>query len=64
MSGVIAFMIQQGTTLFDIPPKLATDIRAYLVERERRKRSPKKEVYKCGTVVVSCIKFAILFFSK
>lgn len=40
-------MIQQGTTLFNIPPKLATDIRAYLAERERRKLPPKKEVYKC-----------------
>jgi hypothetical protein len=49
MSGVIAFMIQQGTTLFNIPPKLATDIQAYLAERERRKLSPKKEVYKCHT---------------
>jgi hypothetical protein len=44
MSGVIAFMIQQGTALFNIPPKLATDIRAYLAERERRKLSPKKEL--------------------
>ncbi|XP_021919562.1 uncharacterized protein LOC110829787 isoform X2 [Zootermopsis nevadensis] len=44
MSGVIAFMIQQGTTLFNIPPKLATDIRAYLAERERRKLPPKKEL--------------------
>jgi hypothetical protein len=46
MSGVIAFMIQQGTALFNIPPKLATDIRVYLAERERRKMSPKKEVAK------------------
>jgi cation transport regulator ChaC len=52
MSGVIAFMIQQGTALFNIPPKLATDIRAYLAERERRKLSPKKEVDKHVTVVV------------
>ncbi|PNF26274.1 hypothetical protein B7P43_G02660 [Cryptotermes secundus] len=44
MSRVIAFMIQQGTTLFNIPPKLATDIRAYLAERERRRLSPKKEL--------------------
>ena len=45
-------MIQQGTALFNIPPKLATDIRAYLAERERRKLSPKKEVDKHVTVVV------------
>ncbi|PSN46208.1 hypothetical protein C0J52_13145 [Blattella germanica] len=44
MSGVVAFMIQKGTSLFKIPPKLATDIRAYYIERERRKLSPKKEL--------------------
>ncbi|KAJ4439220.1 hypothetical protein ANN_07339 [Periplaneta americana] len=44
MSGVVAFMIQQGTALFNIPPKLATDIRVYLAERDRRKHSPKKEL--------------------
>jgi hypothetical protein len=54
-------MIQQGTALFNIPPKLATDIRAYLAERERRKLSPKKEVDKCITVVVICVKFLTLF---
>jgi hypothetical protein len=54
-------MIQQGTALFNIPPKLATDIRAYLAERERRKLSPKKEV---DTVVVICMKFVTLFFFK
>jgi hypothetical protein len=63
MSGVIAFMIQQGTALFNIPPKLATDIRAYLAERERRKLSPKKEVGK-HTAVVICMKSVTLFFSK
>jgi len=64
MSGVIAFMIQQGTALFNIPPKLATDIRAYLAERERRKLSPKKEVDKHITVVVIYMKFVTLFFLK
>ena len=57
-------MIQQGTALFNIPPKLATDIRAYLVERERRKMSPKKEVDKRITVVVICMKFVSIFFFK
>jgi len=58
---VIAYMIQQGTALFDIPPKLATDIRAYLAERERRKLSPKKEVDTHITAVVICMKFVTLF---
>jgi len=57
-------MIQQGTALFNIPPKLATDIRAYLAERERRKLSPKKEVDKHITVVVICMKLVTLFFFK
>jgi hypothetical protein len=57
-------MIQQGTALLDIPPKLATDIRAYLAERERRKLSPKKEVGKHTAVVVICLKFVTLFSSK
>ena len=57
-------MIQQGTALFNIPPKLATDIRAYLAERERRRLSPKKEVDKHNTVVVTCMKYVTLFFFK
>ena len=55
-------MIHQGTALFNIPPKLATDIRAYLAERERRRMSPKKEVDKHITVVVICMKFVTVFF--
>lgn len=43
-------MIQQGTTLFNVPPKLAADIHAYLAERERRKLPPKKEV--CNYVIL------------
>lgn len=46
MTGVIAFMISQGPNLFEIPPKLATDIRAYWNEKERRKISPTSEVFK------------------
>jgi len=64
MSGVIAFMIQQGTALFNIPPKLATDIRAYLAERERRKLSPKKEVDKRIAVVVICMKCVTILFQS
>ncbi|XP_055643506.1 rho GTPase-activating protein 24 [Toxorhynchites rutilus septentrionalis] len=37
MSGIISFMIKTGSRLFHIPPKLATDIRAFFVERKRRK---------------------------
>jgi len=35
-------MIRKGTELFEIPPKLATDIRVYWVEQERKLLSPKK----------------------
>ncbi|XP_050068377.1 uncharacterized protein LOC126556875 [Anopheles maculipalpis] len=37
MSGIVGFMIKTGARLFHIPPKLATDIRAYFVEQRRRK---------------------------
>ncbi|XP_062554972.1 serine-rich adhesin for platelets isoform X1 [Armigeres subalbatus] len=37
MFSIISFMITTGPRLFHIPPKLATDIRAYFVERKRRK---------------------------
>ncbi|XP_067001017.2 rho GTPase-activating protein 19 [Anabrus simplex] len=37
MSIVLAFMIRKGPELFEIPPKLATDIRAYWLEDEKRK---------------------------
>lgn len=37
MSGLISFMIGKGDELQCIPPKLATDIRAYLVEQRRKK---------------------------
>ncbi|XP_029678828.1 uncharacterized protein LOC115244943 [Formica exsecta] len=42
LSCLVAFMIRKGTELFEIPPKLATDIRAYWVEQERKLLSPKK----------------------
>ncbi|XP_012268866.2 uncharacterized protein LOC105693480 [Athalia rosae] len=42
LSGLVAFMIKKGTEIFDIPPKLATDIRAYWVEQERKLLSPTK----------------------
>lgn len=37
MSSVISFMIVKGSVIFDIPPKLATDIRAYFVEQKRKR---------------------------
>ncbi|XP_071566449.1 uncharacterized protein [Temnothorax nylanderi] len=42
LSCLVAYMIRKGTELFEIPPKLATDIRAYWVEQERKLLSPKK----------------------
>ncbi|KAG5318581.1 RHG19 protein, partial [Pseudoatta argentina] len=42
LSCLVAFMIRKGTELFEIPPKLATDIRAYWVEQEKKLLSPKK----------------------
>ncbi|KYQ55968.1 Rho GTPase-activating protein 19 [Trachymyrmex zeteki] len=42
LSCLVAFMIRKGIELFEIPPKLATDIRAYWVEQERKLLSPKK----------------------
>jgi len=42
LSCLVAFMIRKGTELFEIPPKLATDIRVYWVEQERKLLSPKK----------------------
>lgn len=37
LSGIISFMITQCTHLFEVPKKLAVDIKAYYSERERRK---------------------------
>ncbi|XP_043491751.1 uncharacterized protein LOC122517434 [Polistes fuscatus] len=42
LSCLVAFMIKKSVELFDIPPKLATDIRAYWIEQERKLLSPKK----------------------
>lgn len=42
LSCLVAFMIRKGIELFEIPPKLATDIRAYWIEQERKLLSPKK----------------------
>lgn len=43
LSGIIAFLITKSAESFRVPPKLAVDIRAYFVERERKKLlSPRK----------------------
>ncbi|CAL7945757.1 unnamed protein product [Xylocopa violacea] len=44
LSCLVAFMIRKENELFEIPPKLATDIRAYWVEQERKLLSPKKDL--------------------
>ncbi|EFN88118.1 uncharacterized protein LOC105192159 [Harpegnathos saltator] len=41
LSCLVAFMIRKGIDLFEIPPKLATDIRAYWMDQERKLLSPK-----------------------
>lgn len=41
LSCLVAFMIRKENELFEIPPKLATDIRAYWVGQERKLLSPK-----------------------
>ena len=37
MSSIIAYMIVKGQEIFAVPAKLATDIRAYFLERKRKK---------------------------
>ncbi|XP_055390348.1 uncharacterized protein LOC129619229 [Condylostylus longicornis] len=37
MSSVVSYMIHKGKVIFDIPSKLATDIRAYFHEMKRKK---------------------------
>lgn len=37
MSSIIAYMIYKGAEIFEVPGKLSTDIRAYFLERRRKK---------------------------
>lgn len=37
MSSIVAYMINRSTEIFAVPAKLATDIRAYFLERKRKK---------------------------
>lgn len=39
---MISFMITSGSTIFLVPEKLSTDIRAYFVEQKRRRETPEK----------------------
>lgn len=58
LSCLVAFMIRKGTELFEIPPKLATDIRAYWVEQERKLLSPKKTDVSFKFKIIFCPIFA------
>jgi hypothetical protein len=40
MTRMISFMITNAPTIFLVPEKLATDIKAYLIEEKRRKETP------------------------
>lgn len=42
MTKMISFMITSGTSIFLVPEKLATDIKAYLIEEKRRKETPER----------------------
>lgn len=42
MTRMISFMITSGSTIFLVPEKLSTDIRAYFVEQKRRRETPEK----------------------
>ncbi|XP_037952908.1 uncharacterized protein LOC119683326 [Teleopsis dalmanni] len=37
MSSIIAYMVTKGTKIFEMPAKLSTDIKAYFLERKRKK---------------------------
>lgn len=42
MTRMISFMITHCSTIFLVPEKLATDIRAYFAEQKRRRETPEK----------------------
>ncbi|KAJ8880528.1 hypothetical protein PR048_016998 [Dryococelus australis] len=50
MSRVVAFMIQQGPALFQIPAPLALDVRAYWLERHKRRLSQQGDGAEASTV--------------
>ncbi|CRK97579.1 CLUMA_CG010965, isoform A [Clunio marinus] len=42
MTRMISFIISSGSSIFLVPEKLSTDIRAYFVEQKRRRETPEK----------------------
>jgi hypothetical protein len=42
MTKMISFIITNGSKIFLVPEKLATDIKAYLIEEKRRKETPER----------------------
>jgi Rho GTPase-activating protein 19 len=42
MTRMISFMITNSSTIFLVPEKLSTDIRAYFVEQKRKRETPEK----------------------
>ncbi|CAB3375134.1 Hypothetical predicted protein [Cloeon dipterum] len=50
MSRVVSFMIKQGNNMFKVPPKLATDIRAYWADKDKA-----KEEHEAVTTVFSFV---------
>lgn len=43
LSGLVSFMIEKGTELFDIPPKVSIELREFWKKEEKKLLSPKKE---------------------
>lgn len=62
LSVIVAFMIRKGLELFEIPPKLAMDVRAYWVDQERKLLSPKKSDVSLQKNSELSIKFIIYIF--
>lgn len=44
LCGIISFMITRGPAIFECPPKLATDIRAYFVELRRKQTMSPEQI--------------------
>lgn len=45
LSGIVAFMIRRGVSLFEIPPKLAVDIRSYFTSSSSERSPAANTVY-------------------
>lgn len=42
LSGLVAFMIKKGDELFELPPKLSTDIREFWLKTQKELLHPQK----------------------